>query len=91
MAGRPPVRVRYGTPIRVQPGDDAASLTARLREQVAVLRDEDATDWYGALRRQADGATPSLAGPDAARWRRVWAATEPLGADRSAPRRSPWR
>lgn len=90
VRGRPAVRVRYGTPIRPDPGDDAGSFTERLRAQVATLADEDATDWYGALRRAADGTTPSPAGPDAARWRRVWAATEPLGADRAAPRASPW-
>lgn len=90
VAGRPTVRVRYGTPVRPGPEEDDGSLTERLRAQVAVLTDEDASDWYGALRRAADGATPSPAGPDAARWRRVWEATAPLGEDRAAPRRSPW-
>jgi 1-acyl-sn-glycerol-3-phosphate acyltransferase len=90
VPGRLPVRVRYGTPVLPGPQDDAAALTDRLRAQMAVLADEDATDWYGALRRAADGATPSLAGPDAARWRRVWEATAPLGEDRGARRRSPW-
>jgi 1-acyl-sn-glycerol-3-phosphate acyltransferase len=91
VAGRPAVRVRYGPPVHPGPQDDSAALTGRLRGELARLLDEDDTDWYGALRRAADGASPSLAGPDAARWRRVWAATEPLGADRAAPRGSPWR
>lgn len=90
VPGRPPVRVRYGPPVLPGPDDDAGTLTERVRTQVAVLSDEDAGDWYGALRRAADGTTPSAAGPDAARWRRVWAATAPLGDDRAAPRRSPW-
>jgi 1-acyl-sn-glycerol-3-phosphate acyltransferase len=90
VPGRPPVRVRYGTPVLPAADDDAASLTDRLRAQIAVVRDEDATDWYGALRRAADGVTPSPAGPEAARWRRVWESTAPLGADRAAPRRSAW-
>ena len=90
VPGRRPVRVRYGAPVHPTPQEDAATLTERLRGEVARLLDEDATDWYGALRRSADGVTPSLAGPDASRWRRVWAATEPLGDERAAPRRSPW-
>lgn len=91
VPGRRPVRVRYGTPVHPAPEEDAALLTDRLRGAVARLLDEDATDWYGALRRSVDDATPSPTGPDASRWRRVWAATEPLGADRAADRPSPWR
>jgi len=90
MAGRPAVQVRYGTAVHTRADDDAATLTERLRAAVETLLDEEATDWYSALRRAADGATPSAAGPDASRWRRVWAATEPLPAERTAPRRSPW-
>lgn len=91
VPGRRPVRVRYGMPVHPVRGEDPALLTERLRGEVARLLDEDATDWYGALRRSAEGATPSPAGPEASRWRRVWAATEPLEVDRVAARRSPWR
>jgi 1-acyl-sn-glycerol-3-phosphate acyltransferase len=90
VPGRRPVHVRYGDPLSARADDDAASLTERLRAEVARLRDEDETDWYTALRRSADGATPSLAGPDAARWRRVWDATAPVEAPRPSSRRSPW-
>jgi 1-acyl-sn-glycerol-3-phosphate acyltransferase len=91
VPGRPPVHLRYGPPVQPGSSDDAAGLTERLRREVARLLDEDDTDWYASLRRAADGATPAPAGPQAAHWRRVWAATEPLGTDASAPRRSPWR
>lgn len=91
VPGRPAVRVRYGSPVQAIPDDDAATLTDRLRARIAALADEDATDWYGALRREADGRTPPLEGPEASHWRRVWAASEPLGADRAAARPSPWR
>ena len=91
VAGRRAVRVRYGSPVHPRPDDDAASLTERLRDEVARLVDEDGTDWYSSLRRAADGRTPPLAGPEASRWRRVWAATEPLADDRrTAAGRSPW-
>lgn len=100
VKGRPPVRVRYGAPVHPLVGEDAAALTARIRAAVARLADEDATDWYGAMRRSADGATPAPSGPEAAHWRRVWAATEPVGVSGSSAsasagspvgRRSPWR
>ena len=91
VPGRPSVRIRYGTPLGPAADEDAAALTERVCREVARLLDEDDTDWYGSLRRAVDGTTPPAAGPDAARWRRVWAATAPLGDDRTAARRSPWR
>jgi 1-acyl-sn-glycerol-3-phosphate acyltransferase len=90
VPGRLPVRVRYGPPLVPSPEHDAASFTDAVRAGLARLLDEDNTDWYSAMRREADDETPAVTGPDASRWRRVWAATEPLAADRSAPRRSPW-
>lgn len=89
VPGRPPVRVRYGRALLPRDGEDAGALTDRLRGEVARLLDEGDTDWYASLRRAADGGTPSVAGPDAPRWRRVWDATEPLPVERSR-RRSPW-
>lgn len=91
VPGRLPVRVHYGTPVHPRPEEDASTLTERLRGEVSRLLDESDTDWYASLRRAADAATPSSSGPAASRWRRVWAATEPLGADRAAPHGSPWR
>lgn len=89
VPGRPPVRVRYGQPLVPRDGEDAGALTDRLRAEVARLLDEGDTDWYASLRRAADGATPSVEGPQAAGWRRVWAATEPAAVQRER-RRSPW-
>jgi 1-acyl-sn-glycerol-3-phosphate acyltransferase len=90
VPGRLPVRVRYGPPLVPGSEHDAASLTDAVRARLARLLDEDNTDWYSAMRREADDDTPAMNGPEASRWRRVWAATEPLAADRAAPRRSPW-
>jgi 1-acyl-sn-glycerol-3-phosphate acyltransferase len=90
VPGRPPVRVRYGSPLPVRPDDDAGSLTDRVHAEVARLLDEDRTDWYGALRRAADGGTPSPSGPPAPRWRRVWDATAPLPSNAGPRPRSPW-
>lgn len=91
VPGRPPVRVRYGTPLHARSGEDAAALTDRLRAQVSRLTDEDGSDWYAAMRRSVDGTTPAATGPEASHWRRVWAATEPVSVVRPAGRRSPWR
>ena len=47
-------------------------LGARINSAVATLLDEDRSDWYAAALRAAAGETPPSAGPDVARWRRVW-------------------
>ena len=69
--------VTFGTPIR--PGgtlSEARELAVAMEEAVAVLADEQATDWWHARRRAADGTTPPLRGPDAGSWRRSWALGE---------------
>ena len=73
--GRPPVSIRYGPPLRPGPGEDYHDFSVRVRSAVARLADEDATTWYASLRREAAGETPSLHGPAAPTWRRVWEAT----------------
>jgi len=78
LPGRPAVSVRFGPPVDVSHEDDFRHVSKRLQQAMARLWDEDQGDWYGSLRRQADGATPSLAGPDAPRWRRVWEASRPI-------------
>ncbi len=65
--------VTFGTPL--VPGDslgDARRLADAVDRAVAVLADEQATDWWSARRRAASGQTPSLRGPDASAWRRSW-------------------
>jgi 1-acyl-sn-glycerol-3-phosphate acyltransferase len=76
--GRFPITVRYGTPIVSDPDEDFRSVAARVMQAVARLWDEDRTDWYRSLRREAQGLTPSPSGPQAARWRRIWEASRPL-------------
>jgi 1-acyl-sn-glycerol-3-phosphate acyltransferase len=78
VRGRQAVSVRFGPPIEVGEGDDFRIVSKRLQQAMARLWDEDASDWYGSLRREAEGATPSLAGPPGPRWRRVWEASRPI-------------
>jgi 1-acyl-sn-glycerol-3-phosphate acyltransferase len=83
--GRVPVSVRFGPPLLPESGEEPGSLSRRMQQSLARLWDEDATTWWQSLRREADGTTPSLSGPQAPRWRRVWEAGKP------AARRGPSR
>jgi 1-acyl-sn-glycerol-3-phosphate acyltransferase len=85
---RKPVSVRIGRPVTPQPGEDAAAFTTRMRDALALLLDEDRTTWWDAIRRGARSETPDPAGPEAARWRRMWEASRPVA--RSAKPRA-WR
>jgi 1-acyl-sn-glycerol-3-phosphate acyltransferase len=88
LPGRPSVSVRFGRPIRLEDGEEIRSFSHRMQHELARLWDEDATDWYASLRREAEGATPAMSGPHGPRWRRVWDATRLL--DRPGPARV-WR
>jgi 1-acyl-sn-glycerol-3-phosphate acyltransferase len=86
--GRLPVSVRFGRPVRPEPGEDATAFNARVRAGLAVTLDEESTTWWEATRRAALGAVPSIDGPEGAGWRRVWEASRPLPkARRAFPRR----
>jgi 1-acyl-sn-glycerol-3-phosphate acyltransferase len=87
--GRPAVHVRYGRPVRMQAGEEPRAFGTRISAAVGTLLDEDRTDWYGARLRAASGATPSPAGPDVARWRRVWESSASPATVRRRPRA--WR
>jgi 1-acyl-sn-glycerol-3-phosphate acyltransferase len=78
LKGRLPLSVRFGPALYPQEGEDFRSLSRRMQQAMARLWDEDATNWYRSLRREAEGSTPSLTGPVAPRWRRVWEASRPL-------------
>ena len=65
--------VTFGHPMRPDPDEDARAYAARIEREIAILADEDATDWWSARRRAAAGTTPSLQGPAAGAWRRAWA------------------
>ena len=86
--GRHPISIRYGVPLRPEAGEDVSDFTERVRGAIGELLDEDATTWFGAMSRAASGATPDPAGPEIARWRRVWESTRPL--PRAEPPRA-WR
>lgn len=76
--GRPPVSLRFGPPLYPVEGEYARAFSGRLSAAVARLWDEEDTSWWESLRRAADGETPSTAGPDAPRWRRVWESSRAL-------------
>jgi hypothetical protein len=69
-------------------GEDVRDFAARVEAAVAVLADEQSTDWWSARRRAAAGATPTLTGPQAAEWRRFWQLGE--GRRPSRPRQPRW-
>jgi 1-acyl-sn-glycerol-3-phosphate acyltransferase len=79
--------VTFGAPLWAGPDEDPREFATRIERAVAVLADEQASDWWQARRRAATGRTPALTGPAAGVWRRAWA----LGEHRRAPRATtPW-
>ena len=80
--GRFPISVRYGPPLHPDGSEEVRAFSDRMRAGIARLMDEDRTTWWQSLRREADGATPDVHGPDGASWRRVWAAMAPINAPR---------
>ncbi len=63
------VDVLIGDPLFPLPGESARELHARFEEALKRLGAEAATDWFSAMKAPSE----DLYGPDAARWRRVWA------------------
>ncbi len=86
--GRRPVRLRFGEPVRPQAGESAQALSARIRDAIGALLDEETSTWWEARRRLADGTTPDPAGPQVAQWRRVWAQSQSPRVD---VRQRAWR
>ena len=76
------VDVLIGDPLYPRDGESPRELHARFEEAMHRLGAEATTDWWTALR----GADADLYGPDAARWRRVWARSQS-----SVRRRSAWQ
>jgi 1-acyl-sn-glycerol-3-phosphate acyltransferase len=74
VPGRRTVGVRYGRPLRPGTGERAAQIHQRLRVELARLWNEEDLGWYKARRAEPGQALERAAGPDAARWRRIWAA-----------------
>ncbi len=75
--GRMPVSVRFGDPLSCGAGESVRDFGVRIHGAVSQLLDEDASTWWDARRRAANGATPDASGPAVAGWRRVWAQTAP--------------
>jgi len=88
VPGRPNISVRFGRPLHLAEGEDFRSFSKRMQEELARLSNEDAETWWQSLRHQAEGTTPSLSGPQASKWRRVWESTRPLP---SKHRQDVWR
>jgi 1-acyl-sn-glycerol-3-phosphate acyltransferase len=63
------VDILIGDPLFPRDGEDARELNSRLDESLRRLSTEADSDWWTAMR--TPGGDPY--GPDAARWRRVWA------------------
>jgi 1-acyl-sn-glycerol-3-phosphate acyltransferase len=78
LKGRFPISVRFGPALRLQEDEDFRSFSRRMQQAMARLWDEDASNWYGSLRRQAEGSTPPMSGPQAPKWRRVWESSRPI-------------
>jgi 1-acyl-sn-glycerol-3-phosphate acyltransferase len=70
--GRPPIRIRYGGPLRPSEGETHQAFSLRMQSAIAELFDEDRSSWWEARRRAATGATPKLSGPSGPKWRRTW-------------------
>jgi len=86
IRGRPPVHVRYGRPVRPGQDEDVHAFTARVRTGLAITLKEDRTTWWEALRDGTEAAS-AIAGPEGARWRRIWEASRPMPRRERAFRR----
>jgi 1-acyl-sn-glycerol-3-phosphate acyltransferase len=73
--------VTFGAPLRAADGEDPRDFAVRIERAIAVLADEQSSDWWSARRRAATGTTPRLTGPEVSAWRRTWA----LGEGRRRP------
>jgi 1-acyl-sn-glycerol-3-phosphate acyltransferase len=76
------VDVLIGDPLFPAEGENPRKLNVRLEEALIRLSTEATGDWWASLR--APGGDPY--GPEAARWRRIWARGAP-----AQPTRSGWK
>jgi len=88
--GRRQLTIRFGEPVVAGPEESVRDFSARVKDAVAALLDEDSSTWWEARRRAASGATPDPTGPKVAQWRRVWAQTQSPSAEAPARRRRAW-
>ena len=86
--GRPPVGVRFGTPIWVEAGERPQVFSERLRLGLGAVIEEDRSGWWQTLRAGAEGELLDPGGPQVAQWRRMWESSRPA---RRAQSRSVWK
>src|SRR5947207_1803677 len=85
--GRPPVRIRFGLPIRAIEGERAAAFSERLRQGLGKVLEEAHSNWWNAIRLDAAGELFDPGGPQVATWRRMWESSRPVRPSRA---RSVW-
>ncbi|MFM8998990.1 MAG: lysophospholipid acyltransferase family protein [Actinomycetota bacterium] len=68
LPGRPPVRIRYGTPIRAMAGERHQDLSLRAQRAVAAMLDEDVPAWIAGLPERHRGWALDPKGPELPRW-----------------------
>jgi hypothetical protein len=74
----------------VKPDENNNSFTARIEGAIALLADENNTDWWTARVRQRDGEIARLQGPDVSPWRRKWATNTRRRVSLPAVRKKRW-
>jgi 1-acyl-sn-glycerol-3-phosphate acyltransferase len=79
--GRKPVTVRFGRPIHPRDNESVTDFNQRMRAGLAITLNEDRSTWWDAIR---NGTHDDAAGPQVARWRRVWEASAPIPERRRA-------
>ncbi|MFM7718935.1 MAG: lysophospholipid acyltransferase family protein [Actinomycetota bacterium] len=68
LPGRPPVRIRYGTPFHAQEGERHQDLSLRAQRAVAELLDEEVPAWVAGLPERHRGWSLDPKGPELPRW-----------------------
>ncbi len=68
--------VIFGRPMHDIAGESTRRFNARIEAAVTLLGDESLTDFWTARRNAANGASPTLSGPEYTGWRRQWALSE---------------
>ncbi|MCB0992175.1 MAG: 1-acyl-sn-glycerol-3-phosphate acyltransferase [Acidimicrobiales bacterium] len=87
---RAKVSVNFGQPMHMLEGETNQQFTDRIEAAIALLADENETDWWTARLRQAQGQTPSLQGPEVSPWRRKWATKSRRRVHAPSMRRKRW-
>lgn len=87
---RAKVTVNFGHPMEMAEDESNQQFTDRIEAAIALLADENSTDWWTARLRRSQGQTPRLQGPDVSPWRRKWATTNRRRSHTPSKRRKRW-